>query len=64
MVAIEREVALYEYEHRQFDEQLFSRIDKIDEEASFAGVNMSETLRKVRRLAHFSAEDPLPELDE
>ncbi len=42
-VAIKRELALYEYEHRQFDGQLFSNIDKIGEEARSAGVNISET---------------------
>ena len=61
MVAIAREVELYEWEHRRFDEKIFSHLDKIEEEARAAGVDISGWLSEVRRLANFSALDSLPE---
>ena len=47
MVGIAREVSFYAWEHGQFQDLLFSRVDHIESEAHAAGVhrNLSEALQ-------------------
>ncbi len=63
-MAIEHEVELFQWEHKQFQERLFSHIDKIEEETRAAGVDINAKLEEVRRLALTSTVRSLPEMEE